>query len=49
VQTLYQNYLGHPMSELAEKLLHTHYTDRSKQLSVKRMVAKFPIGGNTNA
>jgi iron-only hydrogenase group A len=49
VQSLYHNYLDHPMSELAEKLLHTHYTDRSKQLTVKRKVAKFPLGGNTNA
>ncbi|WP_255451345.1 [FeFe] hydrogenase, group A [Sporomusa sp. KB1] len=40
VQALYQNYLDHPMSELAEKLLHTHYTDRSKELSVKRKFIK---------
>lgn len=30
VLALYQNFLQHPMSELAEELLHTSYTDRSK-------------------
>lgn len=29
VLTLYQNFLQHPMSELAEELLHTGYEDRS--------------------
>ena len=28
---VYQNYLGSPLSELSEELLHTHYTDRSKE------------------
>lgn len=28
ILAVYQNYLKHPMSELAEKLLHTSYTDR---------------------
>jgi len=31
VLSLYQNFLQHPMSELAEELLHTHYVDRSKK------------------
>ncbi len=44
IQALYTNYLDHPMSELAEKLLHTHYTDRSKELSVKRKFVKLPNG-----
>lgn len=30
---LYKNYLGQPMSGLAESLLHTKYTDRSKELT----------------
>ena len=30
VLALYQNFLGHPMSELAEELLHTGYVDRAK-------------------
>ncbi|NPV89085.1 4Fe-4S dicluster domain-containing protein [Coprothermobacteraceae bacterium] len=28
VQRLYDNYLGEPLSELSEKLLHTHYKER---------------------
>lgn len=35
VQNLYKEYLGHPGSELAEILLHTQYTDRSKNLTIK--------------
>ncbi|SFG70040.1 [FeFe] hydrogenase, group A [Desulfotomaculum arcticum] len=30
ILALYQNFLQHPMSELAEELLHTKYVDRSK-------------------
>ncbi|AGL00472.1 [FeFe] hydrogenase, group A [Desulfoscipio gibsoniae] len=37
VLALYQNFLKHPMSELAEELLHTKYTDRGKK--VKEMTA----------
>jgi NADH-quinone oxidoreductase subunit G len=29
VQQLYQEHLGHPLSDLSHKLLHTHYVDRS--------------------
>ena len=29
IKTVYDEYLGEPGSELAHKLLHTHYTDRS--------------------
>ena len=47
IQAVYKNYLDHPMSETAEKLLHTHYTDRSKDLTVKRLV-KRPAGGAIN-
>jgi iron-only hydrogenase group A len=46
VQALYKDYLDHPMSELSEKLLHTHFTDRSKELSVKRKFVKLPNGGD---
>ncbi len=38
IQDLYHQYLEYPGSELAEELLHTHYTDRSGQLTAKRMV-----------
>lgn len=37
VQTLYEDYLGYPGSELAETLLHTHFTDRSRDLTVKKI------------
>ncbi|WP_003540305.1 [FeFe] hydrogenase, group A [Desulfotomaculum nigrificans] len=33
---IYQNYFEHPMSELAEELLHTEYTDRGKHLTAKK-------------
>ncbi|RDV84810.1 [FeFe] hydrogenase, group A [Ammonifex thiophilus] len=29
---VYQDFYGHPMSELAEELLHTHYTSRADKL-----------------
>ena len=29
IQKLYSEYLGAPLSEKAEELLHTHYTDKS--------------------
>jgi iron-only hydrogenase group A len=45
VQEVYNNYLGQPLSEAAEKLLHTHYTDRSQQLTMKRRFVKLPVGG----
>jgi iron only hydrogenase large subunit-like protein len=35
VQALYANFLGEPNGEMAHKLLHTTYTDRSAQLTVK--------------
>ena len=30
IQELYENYLGKPGSELAEKLLHTHYSQKER-------------------
>lgn len=48
IQQLYKTYLGHPMSEKAEKLLHTHYTDRSREITVKRRFIKLPGGGEGN-
>lgn len=36
VQNLYKEYLDHPGSDRAEALLHTHYTDRSKDLTIKK-------------
>lgn len=38
VKDLYAQYLEYPGSELAEELLHTHYTDRSSQLTAKKKV-----------
>ena len=35
VQNLYTDYLGKPNGEMAHKLLHTTYTDRSVQLTAK--------------
>lgn len=34
VQALYKEYLDHPLSERAEKLLHTHYVDRSRKCTI---------------
>jgi len=33
VLKLYQDFLEHPMSHLAEELLHTKYTDRGKRFN----------------
>ncbi|WIW71241.1 [FeFe] hydrogenase, group A [Anaerosinus gibii] len=35
VQDLYDQFLEKPLSKKAEQLLHTHYTDRSYQLTIK--------------
>ena len=32
IQALYEEFYGHPLSELSEELLHTHYVDRSEEL-----------------
>ena len=32
---LYKTFYGQPLSELAEKMLHTHYTDKSDELGTK--------------
>ncbi|EJX05593.1 hydrogenase, Fe-only, partial [gut metagenome] len=40
IQALYEEFYGSPLSELAEELLHTHYTDRSRDLGDNTM-AKF--------
>lgn len=37
IQQLYEEFYGHPLSELAEKMLHTTYIDRSKDLGGKSM------------
>ncbi|OAM92896.1 [FeFe] hydrogenase, group A [Pelosinus fermentans] len=36
VQTLYKEYLGNPGSDLAETLLHTHYVDRAKDVTIRK-------------
>ena len=35
IATLYKDFLGEPLSEMAELILHTHYTDRSKSIRPK--------------
>lgn len=40
IQALYEEFYGAPLSALAEELLHTHYTDRSRDLGDNTM-AKF--------
>jgi NADP-reducing hydrogenase subunit HndD len=35
IQLLYKNYLGHPLSELSEKLLHTHYDAKREKYPTK--------------
>lgn len=46
VQSLYNNFLSSPLSQLAENLLHTHYEDRSNQLNARN---NYVIeGGNSN-
>ncbi len=37
IQMLYKEFYGRPLSELAEKMLHTTYTDRSKDLGGNKM------------
>jgi len=36
VKQVYKNFLIHPLSEMSERLLHTHYKDRSSQLIAKK-------------
>lgn len=48
IRQVYQSYLEHPMSEKAEQLLHTHYTDRSGNLTAKKRLVKRPAGGERN-
>lgn len=37
IKALYHDFYGKPLSELAEKMLHTSYQDRSKDLGEKKM------------
>lgn len=32
IQKLYETFYGHPLSELAEKMLHTSYQDQSQRI-----------------
>lgn len=45
IKDLYAEYLEYSGSELAEELLHTHYTDRSGQLTAKKEVEKMVFVG----
>lgn len=38
ILALYENYLGHPLSELSHHLLHTKYTARGKKLAAKKLI-----------
>ncbi|MGL4982180.1 MAG: [FeFe] hydrogenase, group A [Treponemataceae bacterium] len=40
IKRVYDEFYGKPLSELAEKMLHTSYTDRSSDLGSKGMVEK---------
>jgi iron-only hydrogenase group A len=40
IKTIYKDYLGEPNGELAHELLHTHYGDRSKHLTAKKIEKK---------
>ena len=44
IQELYKEFYGHPLSELSEKLLHTHYVDRSNSLGNVESVKDENIG-----
>ena len=37
IKALYRDFYGEPLSELAEELLHTNYTDRRSDLGEKKM------------
>lgn len=37
IQKLYETFYGHPLSELAEKMLHTSYQDQSQRIQKGRM------------
>ena len=41
LQALYETFYGKPLSGLAEKLLHTYYTDRSSDLGGKTTMVKY--------
>lgn len=45
IKRIYEQFYGHPLSELAEKLLHTHYTDRSASLGEKKMKYRCKVCG----
>ena len=45
IKKIYEHFYGHPLSELAEQLLHTHYTDRSASLGVKKMKYRCKVCG----
>lgn len=45
IKRIYKQFYGHPLSELAEKLLHTHYTDRSASLGEKKMKYRCKVCG----
>ena len=45
IQALYETFYGKPLSELAERLLHTCYTDRSGDLGEKKMKYRCKVCG----
>ena len=45
IKQLYREFLGEPLSELSEKLLHTRYFDRSCELGGKKMKYRCKVCG----
>lgn len=45
IKKLYEEFYGKPLSELAEKMLHTSYVDRSKDLGGKKMKYRCTVCG----
>lgn len=45
IQELYKSFYGHPLSPLAREMLHTAYTDRSRELGEKPMSFRCKVCG----
>ena len=45
IKALYRDFYGEPLSELAEEMLHTHYTDRKSDLGEKKMSYRCKVCG----
>ena len=45
IKALYRDFYGEPLSELAEEMLHTNYTDRKSDLGEKKMSYRCKVCG----